>query len=178
MKVIPQIIGLLAVATFLLSFQQKKRNNIILLNFISRCLYILQYILLGAFTGAIFDILAAFSSAFAGKKHTDFIKRHIKPIVIIINFGIIIAGLIIAFLNRSFLDLFALAGVLLEINALWLTKEKAIRLLSLFSAPFWFTYNFLSCAYGSSLGNIFTILSILIAMIRYKNFKSVEVEKQ
>ena len=78
MNMIPQIIGLLAVATFLFSYQQKKRKNIILFNTISRCLYILQYILLGAFSGAVLDILGAISSIIAGKKHTEFIKKHTK----------------------------------------------------------------------------------------------------
>ncbi len=169
MKIAAQIIGLLAVATFLLSYQQKKRNHIIWLNFASRCLYILQYLLLGAFTGAILDILAAVSSAFSGKKHADFIKKHVKWFVIIINACFLAVGLVLAFINKSFLDFFALAGVLFEINALWLTDERAIRWVSLFAAPFWFIYNFLSGAYGSAIGNIFTILSILIAMMRYKN---------
>jgi hypothetical protein len=82
------------------------------------------------------------------------------------------AGVIIANLNKSFLDLFALAGVLLEINALWLTSEKAIRWVSLFAAPFWFIYNSLNYALGSALGNIFTIISIIIAIIRYRNLKA------
>ena len=56
---IPQAVGILAVATFLWSYQQKKRKNIILLNAISRGLYILQYLLLGAFSGAVLDILGA-----------------------------------------------------------------------------------------------------------------------
>ncbi len=171
MKIAAQTIGLIAVATFLLSYQQKKRNHIIWLNFASRCLYILQYLLLGAFTGAILDILAAVSSAFSGKKHTAFIKKHVKWFVIIINACFLAVGLMIAWHNRSVLDLFALAGVLLEINALWLTREKAIRWVSLFAAPCWFVYNFLSGAYGSAIGNIFTILSIIIAMIRYKTPK-------
>ena len=172
MKIIAQIIGLLAVATFLLSYQQKRRPQIILFNLISRFLYILQYVLLGAFTGAIFDILAAIASVFAGKKQVNFVKNHIKAIVIITNVCVLSSGIIIAVLNKSFLDLFALSGVLLEINALWLTKEKAIRIVSLCSAPFWFTYNFLSCAYGSAVGNILTIISIVIALIRYRNFKN------
>ena len=127
MKIVAQIIGLLAVATFLLSYQQKKRNNIILINFISRCLYILQYLLLGAFSGAIFDILAAVSSVFSGKKHVSFIKKHVRLIVIIINTCILAVGVIIAFFNKSFLDLFALAGVLFEINALWYNELKFIE---------------------------------------------------
>ncbi len=172
MKTIAQIIGLLAVVAFLLSYQQKRRPQIILLNLISRVLYILQYLLLGAFTGAIFDVLAAIASVFAGKKHTPFIKKHIKPIVLTINACVFAAGIIIAVSNKSIIDLFALAGVLLEINALWLTKENSIRIAPLCSAPFWFTYNILSCAYGSAVGNVLTILSIIIALIRYKDLKS------
>lgn len=168
MKIAAQIIGLVAVAAFLLSYQQKKRDHIIWLNFASRCLYILQYLLLGAFSGAIFDILAAVSSAFSGKKHTAFIKKHAKWFVIIINACFLAVGSVLAVLNKSFLDFFALAGVLFEINALWLTDERAIRWVSLFAAPFWFIYNFLSGAYGSALGNLFTILSIIIAMVRYR----------
>lgn len=37
MDIIPQIIGLLAVGTFLLGYQQKKRSNMIAFNVISRC---------------------------------------------------------------------------------------------------------------------------------------------
>ncbi len=171
MKIAAQIIGLIAVAAFLLSYQQKKRDHIIWLNFASRCLYILQYLLLGAFSGAVFDILAAVSSAFSGKKHTAFIKKHVKWFVAIINACFLAVGPVLAVLNKSFLDFFALAGVLFEINALWLTDERAIRWVSLFAAPFWFIYNFLSGAYGSAIGNVFTIVSIIIAMIRYKNPK-------
>lgn len=172
MEIIAQIVGLLAVATFLLSYQQKRRPQIILFNLVSRILYILQYLLLGAFTGAVFDILAAVVSIFAGKKHTNFINNNLKLIVILSNSVIVVVGIIIAFTNKNFLDFFALGGVLLEINALWLTKEKAIRLVSLCSAPFWFTYNFLSRAYGSAIGNVLTIVSIVIALIRYKDLKT------
>ena len=49
--IVPQIVGILAVATFLLSYQQKNRRAIIILNTVSRILYIVQYILLGAFSG-------------------------------------------------------------------------------------------------------------------------------
>ena len=59
--IISQIIGFLSVVLFLLSYQQKKRKNIILFNVVSRALYIVQYLLLGAFEGAVLDILGAIS---------------------------------------------------------------------------------------------------------------------
>lgn len=168
-EIIPQIIGLLAVATFLLSYQQKKRKSIIIWNIISRCLYILQYLLLGAFSGAVLDILGAAASVLAEKKHTSFIKKHIKTVVITTNTVIISAGLCIAVLNRSFLDIFPIIGVLLHTGAFWISNEKIIRRISLMGSPFWFIYNFLSRAYGSAVGDILTMMSIIVAMVKYRN---------
>lgn len=168
MKIIAQIVGILAVATFLLSYQQKKRTNIILLNVISRFLYITQYIMLGAFSGAILDILGAASSVIAGKKHTSFVKKHLKAIIFGINAVIVFAGVTIALINKSWLDLFSLTGVLLHTSAFWISDEKIIRRVSLIGSPFWFIYNFFSHAYGSAIGDVLTICSILIAMFRHR----------
>ena len=169
MDILPQIIGLLGVATLLFSYQQKKRKNIILFNTVSRCLYILQYVLLGAFSGAVLDILGAMSSIIAGKKHTEFIKKHTKVVFISINACFIVAGGILAFYNKSWYDLFSLTGVLLNTNAFWISNEKMIRRVSLLSSPFWFVYDLLNRAYGSAIGDILTMCSIIIAMIRHKN---------
>jgi len=169
MELIPQIIGLAAVATFLLSYQQKKRKNIIIFNTISRCLYILQYLLLGAYSGAVLDVLGAISSVIAGKKHTRFIKRHTKAVFIAINLVIIFSGVAIALINKSLLDLLPILGVLLHTSAFWITSERTIRRVSLLGSPFWLVYNFLSRAYGSAIGDVLTMASIVTAMLRYKD---------
>lgn len=169
--IIPQIIGLAAVATFLLSYLQKKRKSIILLNVFSRCLYILQYLLLGAFAGAVLDVLGAVSSVIAEKKHKPFVQKHIKAILIAMNGSIVAAGVTLALINQSWLDLLPVLGVLLHTGAFWMTDEKVIRRVSLLGSPFWFAYNFLSRAYGSAVGDLLTIGSIIVAMIKYKDFK-------
>lgn len=167
--IVAQIIGLLAVTSFLLSYQQKKRKSIIIWNVASRILYITQYILLGAFSGAILDVLGALSSVIAEKKHTPFIKKHTSAIFLSVNLIIIAIGLSIAIINKSFLDIFPIIGVLLHTSAFWISSEKIIRRVSLLGSPFWFIYNFLSKAYGSSVGDVLTMISIIIAMIKYKN---------
>lgn len=168
MSVIAQIIGLLAVTAFLLSYQQKKRRNIIFVNVISRCLYILQYFLLGAFSGAVLDVLGAIASFLAGKKQTPFIQKHLKTVIASVMLTMLAAGITIALVNKSFLDLFSLIGVLLHTGAFWLNREKTIRWISLFGSPFWFIYNFFSRAYGSALGDLLTVTSIIVAMVRYQ----------
>ena len=166
--IIPQIIGLAAVATFLLSYQQKNRHSIILLNVTSRALYILQYILLGAYSGAVLDVIGAASSVLAGKKHTAFIKKHTRAVILGINAVILAAGIGISILNRSPLDLLPMVGVLLHTGAFWISNERIIRRVSLAGSPFWFVYNFASRAYGSAIGDLLTMGSIMIAMIKYR----------
>ena len=53
MLIISQIIGLGAVGLYLLSYQLKKRSHIVWVTCISNALYVLQYLLLGAFSGAV-----------------------------------------------------------------------------------------------------------------------------
>lgn len=66
------ILGVLAVATFLLSFQLKTRRNIIAVNLTSRLLYILQYLCLGALEGAVLDSMGLLSSLVAQQKGRPF----------------------------------------------------------------------------------------------------------
>ncbi len=171
MKPLAQILGFVAVVIFLLSYQQKKRANIILFNVTSRVLYIIQYLLLGAFSGAILDVLGAISSVVAGKKHTEFVKRHKIAVIVSVNAVTVIAGVTIAVVNKSWLDLFSLAGVLFHTCAFLIDDERIIRRVSLLGSPFWFVYNFCSHAYGSSVGDLLTIGSILIAMFRHRESK-------
>ena len=167
--VIPQIVGLAAVGLFLLSYLQKTRRNIIILNVTSRLLYILQYLLLGAISGAALDIIGALSSIAAGQKHTSFIKKHRTAVIITINLLIVSVGAAIALINKSPLDLLPVVGVLLHTGAFWITSEKIIRRISFAGSPFWFVYNFLSRAYFSSVGDLLTMCSIVIAMVRHRN---------
>ena len=171
MRIIPQIIGFLAVALFLLSYQQKKRSSIIMMNVVSRILYILQYLLLGAYAGAVLDVLGAVASVVASEKDEGFVKKHLKTVIVLMNVLIVGAGLAIAWFNRSWLDLFSLMGVLLHTGAFWISREKIIRRVSLAGSPFWFIYNLLSSAYGSAVGDLLTMGSILLAMYRHREKK-------
>jgi len=159
-----QLVGIFAVALFLLSYQQKKRKNIIVLNTTSRVLYIIQYILLGAFEGAVLDILGAVSSVVAQHKDKGFVERHLEVVFILINAIILICGLL---LYENIFSLFPIVGVLLHTSAFWITNEKTIRKISFLGSPFWLVYNLVNCAYGSAIGDILTMVSIGVAIYRY-----------
>jgi len=158
------IVGLAAVFFFLLSYQFPKRNAIIACNVVSRVLYILQYLLLLAFDRAAMDISAIPSSVLAARKHTPFVENHKWSILIGVNAFVLGIGFLVW---QDLLSWVPIVGVLLETNALWLSREKYIRLFSLASLPFWLFYNLRCGAYGAALGNVLVIISIISAMLRY-----------
>ncbi len=161
-------VGIVAVVIFLLSYQQKTRKGIVTCNIISRVLYIVQYILLFAFEGAVLDVAGTVASFLAQKRDTPFIKKHLKAVITATNIGIIVCGLL---LYKNVFSLLPIIGVLLHTGAFWLTNEKHIRIVSLIGSPFWFVYNFASGAYGSSIGDALSMVSIIIAIVRYDILK-------
>ena len=65
MEKLSLVFGISGVVLFLLSYQQKERKRIIIVNAVSRALYIIQYLLLAAFEGAVLDAAGLLSSVLA-----------------------------------------------------------------------------------------------------------------
>ncbi len=164
MKTIANVVGILAVIMFVLSYQFKTRRKIIFFNGGSRVLYVLQYILLFAFEGAVMDIVALIVTVLAERKDTKLLSKHPKVLIIVCNLFVVGIGLLF---YKNVFSLLPILGVLFETGALWLKNEKHIRIVSFFGAPFWLAYNLVFGAYGSLIGNIMTMVSIGLAIFRY-----------
>ena len=166
--IISQIIGLAAVGLYLLSYQLKKRSHIVCVTCISNGLYVLQYVLLGAFSGAVMDFMSTVASFFAGTKHSPKFSKYSKLIALINMLLIVAAGFTIAFIRHDPIELLPIAGALFQTGGLWFEDEQTIRKFGLCSAPFWLIYNYISQAYGAALGSVIAIVSIITAMVRYR----------
>lgn len=164
MKTVAFILGIIAVVFYLLGYLQKKRKNIIFYNIISRILFIGQYLLLKAFEGAILDVAAIIPSLIAPKKEIPFIKKHLALFIVGGNLFIIILGLLV---YEDVFSILPIIGVMLHTSALWITDEKIIRRVLLLGCPFCFVYNLVRGAYGSCMGDVFSSISLIIAMLRY-----------
>ena len=157
-------IGIAGVCLSFLSYQQKRRRNIITINIVSRFLFVLQYALVGAFEGAMLDLVGAIAAVIAQQKSRPFVQRHLRLVMVAVY--VMIFGSVLP-LYQNFLSFFPAIGVALHITAFWLNDEKRIRQVSLLGCPFWFTYNLCSRAYGALVGDVTTISSLIIAMLRY-----------
>ncbi len=159
-----QIVGILAVVFYLLSYQLKKRRSIVLVNSFSSALYVIQYLLLGAIEGAAMDIISTISAVTANNKEKSFIAKYVKAIIVIINMLLLAVGIIF---YKNIFSIFPVLGAMLQVSALWITDEKKIRLVSFLGVPFWLIYNLISQAYGATVGSVLCMISIGSAIYRY-----------
>ena len=68
---------------------------------------------------------------------------------------------------KNIFSLFPIVGAMFQNIALWIDDERRIRLVSLVGAPLWLIYNFISRAYGSTVGSVLVMVSLVIVIIRY-----------
>ena len=167
-----QIVGLAAVGLYLISFQLEKRRQIVWVTCISNGLYVLQYLMLGAFSGALMDFLSTVASFFAGKKSSPSLRPYVKIIAAVSIAVITVAGTAVAVVRQNPVELLAVAGAIFQTVGLWYEKEQTIRKFGLCSAPFWLAYNFISQAYGAALGSVLAMASVIISMVRYREKKA------
>ena len=163
MYVAAQIVGFVAVGAFLLSYQLKRRKHIVLVNAVSSVLYVVQYALLGAFDGAVIDTISAVSTLAARKENAK-IRKYAGLLMLLFALAIAAAGMA---LYRNVFSLCSIAGAILQVSALWFSKERNIRLVSFLGAPCWLVFNLSSHAYGAALGSFLSMVSIASAIWRY-----------
>ena len=168
MNTLATFIGILGVILYISSYQFKNRKTIVDIYTLADVRYVLQYILLGAYTGMAMDFLGLISSFLAGKKNTPFMQKHYKSVIVALDLSMVVVGLL---LFQNFFSLFAIVAVIVETSALWCTDEKIIRRLTLIGCPLWLTYNLAFAAFGSAIGNIINFVSLIIAIYRYEKLK-------
>lgn len=173
MILVGNIVGLLAIAVFNISYQFKKRSQILTCSIVARLLFATQYVFLGSLQGVVMDLVATTVSLVAGKRDQRFIKKHMILVVVITNIVVVATGLV---LYENIFSIFSILGVIFETSAFWLKNEKQIRLFSLLGAPCWLTFNFANKAYTGVVGNVITLISIGVALVRYDLRKNNKTE--
>lgn len=163
---ISQGIGLIAIACSLLSFQAKKRSGIMALQMSASMLFCIKLFLLGAWTGACLDLISFFRTlVFANNQ-----KKWASSPLWLLFFAtvMVVTGI---FTWQSALSILAILGALLSTLALWMKKEKHIRLISLLVGSCWIVYYIPFKDFTGIASEAIAMLSILIALLRFAGEK-------
>lgn len=162
-QIIIQGMGFVALLFIILSFQSDKRSRILIYMIIGVLLYVLHYILLHAWIGALMNFIEAGVVYVSHQKETKkWAMQKFWPYVFIVLF--IIAGVIT---SKTFIDMLPVVAQALGTIAVWQKSNKAIRLIMLSPRPLWFAYNFFVGSYAGMASEIFIFLSVMTGIVRF-----------
>lgn len=160
---IAQGFGYVALAFVIYSFQKNTRKNILRIMLLGLLLFVVHYMLIGAFTGAMMNLIEAVVVYVAYKKETVSWAQN-KYWLYFFIFAFIVAGLMTGNNTIDSLPIFAqIAGTI----AVYQTRPRAIRFIMLIPRPLWFFYNFTVGSQAGVVAEIFILLSVLIGILRF-----------
>ena len=155
----------------LLSFQQKTQRRIVLFQFCSSFLFGVHFLLIAAPTGALLNFMAAARAlvySARGKKWADHwgwpLLFSALPFGI---YGLSFAAFGLApTLENFFIELLPTLGMISTTISFRMKKAAKVRAFSLISSPLWLVYNVIHFSIGGILTESFSLISILIGILR------------
>ncbi len=168
--VIAQIIGFCAMATAIVSFQQKKRKNIMIFQLVCTALWSLHFFVLGNMPGCALNGIMTLRCVIYYFKETQKWAQHKVWLVLFL-----IAGFVAGVQTwESWWSVLPLLGMIISTVALWQQNPKHIRIMTIPVAVSWFVYNAHSLSYAGMCNEVFALISIFTAMWRLDRRKKEE----
>jgi len=159
--IIAQLIGFLGLIGSMTAYQMKTQKKIVTVQIVSCSFFTLHFLMLGAYTGALMNLIAAVRSVVFANKDKKWGKSNLW--IVFFSIVCIIAG---AFTCEGYLSLSAMAGMVLTTISWGIEKANLVRIISLPSSPLWIIYNFASKSTAGVLTELFVMTSIITAIIR------------
>ncbi len=173
MQVVGQILSIIAMAIAILSFQCKVQKTHIAMQIVSTFLFAVSFFLLGAITGALLNVIANVRALVYFNKQR---LRADKPIWLA---GFILAYAAVYVLTFTLpifeteptafnliVGLLPVIGMTASNLGLYCKDAKSVRRFGLITSPAWLIYNIIYFSIGGILCEAFSIVSIIIGMIR------------
>ena len=169
MKIFTQILGVVAAAVAITAFQAKKKQTILMLKGLDSVLFALQWGLLHEWTAMALTIVSIFRNFIM----SYFSSKEYKTTYLIIGFCIINTVLGILTYD-SWPGILKVAATVITTVSFGLRQVKLVRLITIPACIMGIIHA--SIPYHLSIGGIitesFTVISIIISLIRFRQIKS------
>ncbi len=164
--ILVQAIGFIGIGLNLWAIQYNKHWQVILLKTLGSLMFVIQYILLGAYTGAAMDIIG--------------IIRNITFILLVKNgksttVGIVIFSIVTIALGvltwEGYISLLAIVAKTLTTVAYGIKNAHVIRMTNIPSSGCWLAYNAIHFSLAGIINEVLVLGSIAVAEIRFNKNK-------
>jgi len=168
MKLTAELIGLVGFTVAILSFQNKKRQGILLLQLISCTCWSLHFAFLGEWSGSLLNLIMALRSlVFAPRGNPDSRFAKLADWVGWVPVFIGLCAAAVIFSWSGWICLLPLCGTTLTTFAMRAKSPRTVRLLTLPNNPMWLTYNAVTGSIFGCITEACLIVSILIGFLRH-----------
>ena len=168
--IIAQVVGFIATGVAIASFQAKKRVSMLMMQTVSNLLWMAHYFMLGSLPATCAFLIGATRNVIYGfRGKYKFADSKIIPALYIAAF--IISGVLT---YSSPLDILPTLGMVCASIAFFVKDEKLIRHISVLIAISFFSFGIYQGSIASIVSDGCTLISIIIAMIRYRGFEQYE----
>lgn len=162
MKILIQIIGLIALIIWLFSVQKNDKRKILKLQLVSNIFYGLQYLLLGTITVGILSFVSSIK-CFAFLRQKDLTKNNSLSSLIFFSSIIILISILTYDGYYTILPCFI---NLLYTYSNWQKNLTKFRFIYIINSVLWLSFNILVGAYVVTIGNIFELIAGTISIIK------------
>ena len=161
MDIVIQLIGGFGILASIISFQCKKHNTILLFRTLNEFIFAVQYFLLGAYTGMIVNLVGCARNIIFAKQISKNKKTTVSVIIFSITF--VVFGLAVWQGPKSLLIIVA---KVLSTLAYGNKNTTIVRSIIFVTSTSWLIYNYCVFSIAGMLCEAFTLLSLIIGIIR------------
>ncbi|MBQ9735641.1 MAG: YgjV family protein [Clostridia bacterium] len=157
-----QAIGFVGMTMGLIATQCKSYQNISRFRILSSFIFGVQFILLGAYTGAATNIVSCAGNLTYGYR----IRKGKSTLPFQILFGAIFVTIGIVTWGGP-ASILAVAAKLISTVALGINSPRAIRILNCCSTPLWIVYDIIFLTIGGLISDSIVLVFAIVGVIRY-----------
>ena len=170
-EIIAQSLGIIAMALIILSFQAKKQKTLILSHFFGCAFFVANFFMIGAITGAFLNIIGVVRAVIYSNKD-KFKNMKLWNTIFCSLYIVAYALTFIAFgkevnTYNLIVEILPVTGALATTIAFSLPSAAAVRKAAWINSPAWLIYNSLNFSIGGILCEVFSIISVIIGILRH-----------
>ena len=161
-NILIRLFGIGGLIFTVIPFQFNKHKRIVLFKMTSELLFAAQYFLMGAYTGAVLDLISGLRN-FLFYRFVEK-KRSTAPIIILFGVFVVVLGLLSW---NSWLSLLPIGAKILTTVSYGMKNERLLRFITLPSCLLWISYNGIIGSWEAMLADFLALFSILIAIYKF-----------
>jgi len=167
MEILAQTIGIIAMAVGAFSLAQKNTKTILFIQIFSTALFSINYFLLGAYAGAVLNVLSLARNLIIRQKKRAWANPKIWFPIFVVSFAIAVY-----LSGDGLMGLLPFAGCIFVSIGLYIDDGSKARRFIVWSSPCWLIYNIISFTIGGIIAEIINMCSLISAFIRFDMKKS------